>query len=54
MLFLGKYSYTKVDYYNNSTKVIITCPTHGDFLCSPHNHLKGRGCPVCKAELYVY
>lgn len=54
LLFLGKYSYTKVDYYNNSTKVIITCPTHGDFLCSPNNHLKGRGCPVCKAELYVY
>jgi len=54
LLFLGRYSYNKVTYYNNSTKVIITCPTHGDFLCTPQNHLKGRGCPICKVELYVY
>lgn len=27
----GKYSYNKVTYINNYTKVIITCPIHGDF-----------------------
>jgi hypothetical protein len=53
-LFNGKYDYDKVVYYNTSTKVIITCRKHGDFLCAPHNHLRGRGCPICKAEGFVY
>lgn len=53
-LFNGKYRYDNVAYYNTSTRVLITCPKHGDFLCSPHNHLKGRGCPICKAEGFVY
>lgn len=49
-----KYSYENVVYKNNSTKVEIICPKHGPFLCSPQNHLRGRGCPICKSELYVY
>lgn len=48
------YSYEEVDYINNSTPVKITCPKHGVFLCSPGNHLKGRGCPICKSEHFVY
>jgi predicted RNA-binding protein YlxR (DUF448 family) len=54
LVFYGKYLYNNVNYYNNSTKVSITCPIHGDFLCTPQNHLKGRGCPICKSESYVY
>ena len=27
----GKYDYSKVDYANNSTKVCIICPIHGEF-----------------------
>lgn len=42
------YSYDKVDYVNNHTNVIITCPIHGDFNQLPHNHLQGKGCPYCK------
>jgi hypothetical protein len=52
-IFHSYYSYNNVSYVNNNTKVLITCPKHGDFLCTPANHLKGRGCPICKSEHYV-
>lgn len=42
-----KYSYEKVHYVNAMTKVIITCPKHGDFEMTPANHLNGQGCPKC-------
>jgi hypothetical protein len=41
------YSYPRTVYVNNSTKVIITCPLHGDFEQTPSNHLGGAGCPTC-------
>lgn len=43
-----KYDYSKVEYINNSTKVCIICPEHGEFLQTPHNHLIGHDCPKCK------
>lgn len=43
----NKYDYSKVEYVNNSTKVCITCPEHGEFWQTPSNHLKGNGCPKC-------
>lgn len=42
-----KYDYSKVEYVNNSTKVVIICPVHGEFLQTPNKHMQGRGCP-CK------
>lgn len=42
------YNYSKVNYINNHTNIIITCPIHGDFTQLPGNHLKGAGCPKCK------
>ncbi len=42
-----KYIYDKVNYVNNSTKVIITCPIHGEFEQVPYKHLIGHGCPRC-------
>lgn len=46
-----KYSYDKVDYKHNKTKVIITCPQHGDFEMMPANHTNsGQGCPECARE----
>lgn len=42
-----KYDYSKVEYKNIHTKVIITCPEHGDFSQSPNNHQKGHGCIEC-------
>lgn len=46
----NKYSYEKTVYKNNHENVVITCPLHGDFEQTPHNHLKGKGCPVCGKE----
>lgn len=46
----NKYLYNKVDYVNTSTKVIITCPIHGDFEQTPDKHLQGQGCQKCYRE----
>lgn len=53
-VFHGLYDYSNVVYVNNSTKVEIQCKKHGSFMCTPQNHLHGRGCPICKSETYVY
>ncbi len=47
------YTYPRTDYKDNRTKVIITCPIHGDFLQKPSIHLRGNnslgcGCQKCK------
>lgn len=45
------YSYTKTQYTNNSTKVTITCPRHGDFMQTPNAHTsRGQGCKKCKTS----
>lgn len=46
----GKYIYNDSHYDGSHTPITITCPKHGDFPCSPTNHLNGCGCPKCKAE----
>lgn len=46
----NKYKYHQ-DYINDSTKVKITCPIHGDFWQTPSNHLQGHGCKKCQNEL---
>ena len=45
-----KYDYEKTIYTNNRTKVIITCPIHGDFLQTPSHHLNGTGCQKCSGK----
>ena len=45
------YDYSKVDYKNNTTKVIITCREHGDFNQEPGSHLKGAGCNKCRGGI---
>ena len=42
-----KYDYSKVDYNNANTNIIIICPEHGEFKQIAHNHLRGQGCPKC-------
>lgn len=42
-----KYDYSKVEYVNACTKVIIICPYHGEFEQATHQHLAGRGCREC-------
>lgn len=41
------YSYDKSIYKNSKTKLVITCPIHGDFEQIPNTHLSGCGCPKC-------
>jgi very-short-patch-repair endonuclease len=41
------YDYSKVDYENNMSKIIIICRTHGEFEQIPSNHLKCYGCYMC-------
>ena len=45
----NKYDYSKVEYINAHTNVCIVCPEHGEFWQLPTNHLRGKGCPRCKA-----
>lgn len=43
-----KYNYDNVIYVNNKTKIIITCPIHGDFITTPEKHInRHQGCPKC-------
>ena len=42
-----KYDYSKVEYSNSYTPIIIVCPEHGEFLQRPYSHLWGSGCPKC-------
>lgn len=42
-----KYDYSKVDYINNYTNVIIICKKHGEFSQIPSSHLSDCGCPKC-------
>lgn len=43
-----KYDYSKVNYVNSYTPVVIVCPIHGEFTKLPKNHIiEGQGCPTC-------
>ena len=35
-----KYDYSKVDYINAKTPIIIICPEHGEFIKTPDKHLQ--------------
>ena len=50
------YNYNKTIYKNSTSRVIITCPIHGDFEQIPNSHLLGCGCSNCqksKGELKI-
>lgn len=52
------YDYSKFEYINAKTKSIVICKkhNHGEFLISPNNHKRGKGCPMCvnKTQTKVY
>ena len=39
--------YDLLNYVDNTTKIRIICPIHGEFTQRPNNHLQGNGCPHC-------
>lgn len=44
------YDYSKVQYINDTTKVCIVCPEHGEFWKEPNKHIGGSGCPYCNCK----
>jgi hypothetical protein len=45
------YLYDRVLYVDDSTKVIVTCPIHGNFNTTPTNHIHRKsGCDKCFRE----
>lgn len=50
MIHKGFYSYEKSKYVTNESKILITCPKHGDFIQKAGSHLSGCGCNKCYLE----
>lgn len=44
------YDYSKVNYINSKTPIIIICPKHGDFYQTPDKHIQGAECPKCQLK----
>jgi Zn finger protein HypA/HybF involved in hydrogenase expression len=42
-----KYIYNNINYIGSNILINITCPIHGQFDQTPHDHLSGKGCPKC-------
>lgn len=49
-IFGNKYDFSKVIYSKHHVNVCVICPKHGEFWATPHNLLKGRGCPKCAGK----
>lgn len=47
----GLYTYLKEGYTNISSKIKCVCKIHGVFEQVGDDHLKGRGCPICKQSV---
>jgi hypothetical protein len=46
------YNYSKSIYVDAKVKLIIVCPTHGEFKQTPDSHLNGKsGCPKCTGQI---
>ena len=48
-----KYDYSKSVYTGWDTRIVITCPKHGDFEVLPNHFLRYKGCPKCSAESHA-
>jgi hypothetical protein len=46
-----KYDYSLTNYTGSNKKVKIKCDIHAVFNQTPHNHLKGNGCPICRESV---
>ena len=44
------FSYERCNFTNVNSKVIVTCPIHGDFEVKASNHLNGANCKKCSKE----
>ena len=46
----NKYDYSMVEYMGNQKKICIICPEHGEFWQTPANHLRYKGCRLCRTS----
>ena len=44
------YDYSKVNWIDMHTEIIVICSKHGDFTQIPRDHFRGSGCTVCNAS----
>jgi len=44
----NKYNYFLVKYISEKNKINIICPKHGEFKQKAGDHIRGRGCPICR------
>ena len=49
-IFGNKYILDEVEYNGFKNKVTLICQKHGEFKATPHNLLKGKGCPYCAGK----
>jgi len=48
------YDYSKVQYKNARSEILIICPIHGEFLQTPNKHLCGNGCTKCGRNMTIF
>ena len=49
----NRYDYSRTEYRDMRTKVLIVCPRHGEFWQRAQSHILGNGCPKCKREKHI-
>ena len=49
----NKYDYSKINYIDYYTNILIICPEHGEFYQKPVNHINGVGCIKCYNEQHT-
>ena len=49
----NQYDYSRTEYRDMRTKVLIVCPRHGEFWQRAQSHILGNGCPKCKREKHI-
>ena len=49
----NRYDYSRTEYRDMRTKVLIACPRHGEFWQRAQSHILGNGCPECKREKHI-
>ena len=51
-IYKNNYCYSKVRYFHKYDKIILVCPSHGDFSSLLNILLLGTTCPKCRKALY--
>lgn len=45
-----KYDFSKINYVDYYTKIVVICPKHGEFEIRTDHFFEGKGCPKCGTE----